>query len=367
MGREIVYCEACGTNLREADFEKGKACKVDNRPYCTACAPVQPAAPVATRPGATPRGAARKVSSTSVPAQPGTPRRSMPTVAKGLNPMVLAACVAGGLVILILLVVAASSGRPKPPPPPPPAPKTSARPEPAAAPPTEPRAAEEPAPRRPVVLQREPETLKEPTEQEKSAKLDAFLAQIRTMIAADKEFERRAEIVGMIAAAEKSAGSRLADVRALRDLYEKSFEAAGKARPADADPWKPWKIESSNEGGCPKFHASLSGRENVLETHPLTREKPASLEREVDLPAGKKSMLSLWVAPHAKGDWELRVFADGKLLHKQAVSPAKSGWKAVSVDLTPLAGKKMLLRLENAATEWLWEYGYWSGIEIRSE
>jgi hypothetical protein len=282
--------------------------------------------------------------------------------------MILAACVAGGIVILILIMVAAS-GRPKPPPPPPSAPKTSV--DPAPAPPPERRVTEEPPPRKPVAVQREPETLKEPTEQEKSAKLDAFLAQIRTMISADKEFERREEIGGMIAAAEKSAGSRLADVRALREHYERSFEdaakASGKPRSAEPDAWKLWKIESSNEGGCPKFHASHAGRENVLETHPLSREKPAGLEREFDLPAGKKSTLSLWVAPHSKGDWELRILADGKLLHKLDISPPNSGWKPVTVDLSPLAGKKTLLRLENAATGWLWEYGFWSGIEIRSE
>lgn len=426
MGREIVYCETCGTGLREADFAKGKACKVDNRPFCTKCAPVQAAASSANRPEGTPRSPARKISSTSVPAQPGTPRRSVPTVAKGPNPMVLAGAVAGGIALLVLLVVAAS-GRPKPTPPPPPAPppKTSHKAE-APPPPPERRVAEEPVPRRPLAVQREPETLKEPTEQEKNAKLDAFLAQIRTMIAADKDFEKRVEIGGMIAAAEKSAGARLADVRAVRELHEKGFDDAAKAacdaaraeaerlwaekrfpqavdrarlfpeifkgtrraeellkfaddlekrssgaaekeRAAALEAWKPWKIESSAEEGLPKILPAHAGRENVLQTHPLARDKAAGLERAFDLPAGKKSTLSLWVAPHAQGDWELRVLADGKLLHKQAVSPPNSGWKPVTVDLTPLAGKKTLLRLENAPTEWAWEYAYWSDIEVKSE
>ncbi len=285
---------------------------------------------------------------------------------------------------------------------------------------------EEPPPRRPVAVQREPETLKEPTEQEKNAKLDGFLAQIRTMIAADKGFEKRVEIGGMIAAAEKSAGARLADVRAVRELHEKGFDDAAKAacgaaraeaeklwaekrfaqavdrarlypeifkgsRPAeelrkfagdlekrapemaekDRSPaqerWKLWKVESSAEDGLPKILPAHAGRENVFETHPMARDKPASLERAFDLPAGKKSTLSLWVAPDARGDWELRVLADGKLLHKLDISPPNSGWRAVTVDLSPLAGKKTVLRLENAATEWAWEYGFWSDIEVKSE
>ena len=73
------------------------------------------------------------------------------------------------------------------------------------------------------------------------------------------------------------------------------------------------------------------------------------------------------VNPDARGDWGLRVFADGKELVKQSVGPPGAPWKQVSVDLTPYAGKKSLIRLENAATGWSWEFGYWADLEVRSE
>jgi hypothetical protein len=421
MGQEIVYCEACGVSLREADFAKGKACEVDHRPYCTACAPFRPPAPEPARPS-------RKVSSGHLEAIPGTPRRAIPTVpaAKGPQPAVIAGIV-GGVVLLIVLIAFATSGG-TPTPPPANAPSRTGRepvlePREKSAPP--PRRTEE-EPRRLASGARDADTLREPTEEEKSARFEAFLAQIRTRIAEDPGFQRRTEVERMIAAAEKMAGTRAAQVREVRSLYEKSLEDAGKAaidaaraeaetlwsqkkyaeaverartipeafhgtrraeelrafaddlakratEAAEKDrlealgPWKVWKVESSGEAGMPKLLDSYAGRQKVFETHPLTREKPGSLERTVEIPAGKKTTLSLWVAPHQQGDWELRVLADGKLIHKQEVTPPNSGWKQVKVDLTPFAGKKILLRLENAATGWAWEFGFWSDIELKSD
>lgn len=429
MGREIVYCEGCGVSLREADFQKGKACEVENRPYCTPCAPVSaspPPTPVqAPPPPLTPRGAGKKVSTSRIPSQPGpTPRRAMPAAAPPKsNTTVIVGAVVGGIVLLILLVVAAT-GKPKPPPPKVEAPE---RPAPKFAEKTAfvPReAGTEPPSRRPSLVQKEPEALKEPTAEEKARKVGQFLETIRSMIAADKAFERRGEIEGMIAAAERSAGDRLPEVQALRALHAKAFEDAAKAacdalrseaeklwaeksyaeaaakalgvpeafkasRPGlelrklgedyerRAEPaalkdredalarWKAWKATCGE--GMPKYHPVWGGREHVYETHPLEREVPAALERIVDVPAGKKTLLSFWVAPHAQGDWELRVLADGKELHRQSVGPPDSGWKAVKVDLSAWAGKTAALRLENAASGWSWEFAYWADLEIRSE
>ena len=41
-------------------------------------------------------------------------------------------------------------------------------------------------------------------------------------------------------------------------------------------------------------------------------------------------------------------------------------WKSVTVDLTPYAGKGINLRLENAANDWNWEFGYWNEIKVSS-
>src|SRR5439155_22477632 len=106
MGQEIVYCEACGISLRETDFAKGKACEVDHRPYCPACAPFRPAAaPEPARPPS------KKASSSGFPAPPLTPRRAAATVPanKGSPSMAIAGAV-GGVVLLILLIAFATSG-----------------------------------------------------------------------------------------------------------------------------------------------------------------------------------------------------------------------------------------------------------------
>jgi len=411
MGREIVYCEGCGISLREVDFEKGKAREIDHRYYCVSCRPPEtsPARPVP------PKGSSRKIPVVDH----ATPRRPIPPAGGRSNAAVIGGAVAGGIALLILIIAALSSGRREPPAP---------RPEVARTAPSEPArvpSPSEPVARRPAPVLREPEVLREPSPQEKNAKLDAFIADIRAMIAKDKDFERRSEIEGMIAAVEKSAGPRVADVQALRSLHAKAFDDAAKAAcdavRLDAERlwgekkyseavarageipkafgttahaaelrkfaeglekraveaalkdneealarWKAWKIDTSPDE--PKGTlSSYGGRPHVMQTHPFSREKPAVLDQTVDVPAGKKTTLSMWVAPDGQGDWELRVLADGKELHRQTVGPQGSGWKRVVVDLTALAGKKVALRLENAANGWSWETGYWSDLELKSE
>ncbi|MFM8471625.1 MAG: PVC-type heme-binding CxxCH protein [Limisphaerales bacterium] len=133
--------------------------------------------------------------------------------------------------------------------------------------------------------------------------------------------------------------------------------------------WNPeWRLDAPDFEGAPAKRVEFAGRPNVLLTHPFSREKPAALECELTVPAGQKTALKFSVASHEKGDWELRVLADGKPLHKQLIARQGSEvWLPVTVDLTPLAGQKVLLRLENAANGWSWEFAYWSAIEVKSE
>ncbi len=49
MGKAIVYCQLCGKSLYEDDFERGKASRIDNRPYCSACKAPAPAPPPPAR------------------------------------------------------------------------------------------------------------------------------------------------------------------------------------------------------------------------------------------------------------------------------------------------------------------------------
>jgi len=133
--------------------------------------------------------------------------------------------------------------------------------------------------------------------------------------------------------------------------------------------WNPeWRVLAPDFEGTPAKLVEFAGKRNVLLTHPFDREKPAALERELTIPAGQRTTLKFSVASHERGDWELRVLANGKPLHKQLIAHKHAdAWHPVTVDLTPLAGQKVTLRMENAATGWSWEFGYWGGIEVKSE
>ncbi|MCW5558043.1 MAG: hypothetical protein KIT22_09480, partial [Verrucomicrobiae bacterium] len=84
------------------------------------------------------------------------------------------------------------------------------------------------------------------------------------------------------------------------------------------------------------------------------------------LPAGRPAVLRFAVASHPQGDWELRVKADGELLHRQTIGPDGEPWKTVQLDLSRFAGRRVVLRLENAASDWSYEFGYWSDLAIES-
>jgi hypothetical protein len=130
--------------------------------------------------------------------------------------------------------------------------------------------------------------------------------------------------------------------------------------------WNPeWRvIAPENENMFAKL-PEYAGRKNVLMTHPFDREKPAALEREVEIPVGKNATLTFAVSAPEKGSWELHVLGDGKLLYKQVVDRSEERWKKISVDLTPLAGRKVVLRLEHAANDQAWVFGYWSNLELK--
>jgi hypothetical protein len=50
MGKAIVYCQICGRSLYEDDFDRGKASRLQNRPYCAECRPEGLPAPVPPAP-----------------------------------------------------------------------------------------------------------------------------------------------------------------------------------------------------------------------------------------------------------------------------------------------------------------------------
>lgn len=130
--------------------------------------------------------------------------------------------------------------------------------------------------------------------------------------------------------------------------------------------WNPqWRVICPEFEGAPRRLVEYEGRGNVLMTHPVDREKVAALERLIEVPTGMKTTLTLNVAAHEQGDWELHVLANGELLRKEVIGRTGERWKKVQVDFSAYAGKKVQVRLENCANDWAWEFGYWGEIELK--
>ena len=212
MGRQIVYCEGCGHNLREDDFEKGRARMIDNKPFCTECRPIRPG-----------EGEPGKRSSGKVPAQPASPRKGTgsipiiqpprrPATSVSTNPLPVIAGVVGVLFVILIFAITQSGSRRVPVetvPPPTPEPLIIRRPDPPPPPPSPPPVPPVTPPPRPAPPAAPPGPLVAPTASEK---LDAFIAQIRAMIQSDERQERTDEILNMFSAASKVAGPRAAEV-----------------------------------------------------------------------------------------------------------------------------------------------------------
>ncbi len=139
-----------------------------------------------------------------------------------------------------------------------------------------------------------------------------------------------------------------------------------KNLPADVERFAPgWKVRDwGGPGMRPGLRAEWKGRKNVLLTHPLSREVPCVLSREFTVPSGKRTHLEFAVNNHPRGDWKLTVRVDGQ--EALAKSIEDSEWQDFRIDLTKHAGKTVALELENRATGWAFEAGYWSRIAVVS-
>jgi putative heme-binding domain-containing protein len=114
--------------------------------------------------------------------------------------------------------------------------------------------------------------------------------------------------------------------------------------------------------------AEYRGRKGVVRTHPVARDVPCTLVREVEVPAGKRARLEIDVSHDERGDWRLVVAVAGKTVAETEVSTKNSpgGWQTVAVNLAPFAGQTVDVELRNVATGWAWEYAYWGRVEIVS-
>jgi hypothetical protein len=129
--------------------------------------------------------------------------------------------------------------------------------------------------------------------------------------------------------------------------------------------WAPeWQLVCPEFEEAPAKLPEFAGRSNVLLTHPVDERTPAALVRTLTLPASGRANLKFSVAAHEQGDWELRVKAEGEVIHRQIVSHDGERWKAVQIDLSQFANRRIVLRLENAANNWSYEFGYWANLRL---
>ena len=115
------------------------------------------------------------------------------------------------------------------------------------------------------------------------------------------------------------------------------------------------------------------GKQNVLRTHPVDPDTPCVLSNTVDIPADKKTTLRLVVGYHYPPEdwnWDLVIRVNGSIQKQISIGKetAKDGWLEVTYDLTPFAGSKNVkIDLENKASGWAFEAGYWAVIQIESQ
>ena len=132
--------------------------------------------------------------------------------------------------------------------------------------------------------------------------------------------------------------------------------------------WNPdWQLDAPDFEGTPTKLVDYQGRKNVLVLHPKSRTGASALTRTLELPAGKPVKVSVWVASHNEGDWDCRATANGERLAGSASINAKdpeSRWKKMTWDLSAYQGKKVTLRLENWASDWMNEFSYWSDLKL---
>jgi putative heme-binding domain-containing protein len=128
-----------------------------------------------------------------------------------------------------------------------------------------------------------------------------------------------------------------------------------------------WELDAPDFEGTPTKLVEYQGRKNVLVLHPKSRTEASALVRTIELPAGKTMKLSVWVASHDHGDWDLRATANGERLagsaRINAANPDKR-WKKQTWDLSAYQGKKVTIRIENRASDWMNEFSFWSDLRL---
>lgn len=117
--------------------------------------------------------------------------------------------------------------------------------------------------------------------------------------------------------------------------------------------------------------AEHKGRKGVVRTHPVSREQPGVLIREITLPADKKGKLVVDVSHDPRGDWRLVAYvgSGGRMIDEivSKESCGDDGWATFTASLEKFAGETVKITLRNEANDWAYEFGYWGSVRIEFE
>ena len=144
-----------------------------------------------------------------------------------------------------------------------------------------------------------------------------------------------------------------------------SVDPAGSSDGESVALWNPeWQVNNAVHGAAPRKLPEYLGRHNVLVTHPHDAQTPAVLVRAIDIPAGVRKGLEFWVTARSREPWDLRILADGEVLERRTIRAGTDSWQRVRVDLSRLAGRRIVLRLEHEMGGGDGAYGYWSDLRL---
>ncbi len=130
-----------------------------------------------------------------------------------------------------------------------------------------------------------------------------------------------------------------------------------------------WALRRVGPDMGPGPRDAYRGRTDVYMTHPLNRETGCVLYRTVAVPEEGQTTFRAVVTHDTRGDFTLLVRVDGDTMLTQPIGPetVPDEWTTVEVDLSPYAGREILLEAVNQADGWEFEAAYWAELEIVTE
>jgi len=325
MGKAITYCNRCQNQIREADFDRGSAFRIEDRAYCQACSGEALKSLPPEKVGALLKEIASRGRKAAAAPPPPTP--TAPPAPPKPPVLLIAGGVAGVLVVVAVLIFALSGSKE-----PPPVASEVRKPavdegvavfEPVAAfaaTSTDPEAILQRCQEaRPKLRGTKYESRLEEIEKQaketwerrlKDARFDAFLQSVATMRKDDPGFGRRAEILSLIKTGALTAGPRKPAVDQLLADYDRSFLEAARAA---AEKVKATANEFAGQG---RFRAAAAA----------TDDYPPAF-RDTDF---GKSIVELKASYEGKAAEQERAAAAAARLEAERRAALWNAWKIIS-------------------------------------